>query len=191
LKDQPNALAEITAARQVVGRAKARAAVEWIEQYVSTETPVLVFAHHREVLDTIETACRDRGIRLGRIDGAVSQDRRGQIVDDFQAGKLDVALLSSKAAGVGITLTRASDVISCERQWTPGDEEQCEDRCHRVGQTNPVTVRYLHVPGTVDDDMDELIETKRQVLTAVLDGGTADVDPSILSELIKRWGSRR
>lgn len=50
---------------------------------------------------------------------------------------------------------------------------------------------YLHVPGTVDDDMDELIETKRQVLTAVLDGGTANADPSILSELIKRWESHR
>jgi SWI/SNF-related matrix-associated actin-dependent regulator 1 of chromatin subfamily A len=185
-----NALATITAQRQFVGRVKVRAAIEWIEQYADTNTPLLVFAHHHDVLDALQEGCRTLGVRFGRIDGSVSQEQRGRLVDDFQAGKTDVMLLSTKAAGVGITLTRASNVLVVERQFTPGDEVQAEDRCHRIGQASAVTIRYLMVNDTVDADMAELIESKRLVLDAVLNGTAAPQDLDIRAELVARMEQR-
>lgn len=186
-----NALATITAQRQFVGRVKVRAAIEWIEQYTDTNTPLLVFAHHHDVLDALQEGCKNLGVRFGRIDGSVSQEQRGRLVDDFQAGKTDVMLLSAKAAGVGITLTRASNVLMVERQWTPGDESQAEDRCHRIGQSSAVTIRYLMVNDTVDADMEELLTSKRLVLDAVLNGTTAPQDLDIRAELVARMEQRK
>jgi SWI/SNF-related matrix-associated actin-dependent regulator 1 of chromatin subfamily A len=183
-------LAEITALRQAVGQIKVRAALDWIESYTETDTPLLVFAHHHDVLDALEAGCKKLGARYGRIDGGVSQTARGALVDNFQAGKLDIMLLSSKAAGVGVTLTRASDVLFVEFQWTPGEMTQCEDRCYRIGQTKPVTIRNLVVEGTIDEDMVELLASKQQVLEAVLDGAAPTESLDIRAELIARYGAR-
>ncbi len=185
-----NALATITAQRQFVGRAKVRAAIEWIEQYADTSTPLLVFAHHHDVMDALQEGCRTLGVRFGRIDGSVGQEQRGRLVDDFQAGKTDVMLLSTKAAGVGITLTRASNVLEVEKPWTPGDREQALDRAHRIGQTNAVTCRFLTVSDTVDADMEELLDAKRTVLDAVLNGTAAPQDLDIRAELVARMEQR-
>jgi SWI/SNF-related matrix-associated actin-dependent regulator 1 of chromatin subfamily A len=188
------ALQQITAARVAVSRTKVKPALTWISEYQDQGLPVLVFAHHKEVLDGLETGCRDNGLeagyRVGRIDGSVSQNRRTELVKAFQAGSLDVMILSTKAAGVGITLTRASNVLFVERMWTPGEEEQAEDRVHRIGQDNAVSVRYLLAEGTVDSDMDELLEEKREILHAVLDGQVTDQSLSIQGDLVKRWISK-
>lgn len=189
--EHPNALAQITALRQEVGRIKVRAAIEWIEQYAETDTPLLVFAHHHDVLDALEQGCKNLNVTYGRIDGAVSQEQRTRLVDEFQAGKRNVMLLSTKAAGVGITLTRASNVLVVERSWTPGDEVQAEDRCHRIGQAQSVTIRYLTIEDTIDVDMAELIDSKRAVLAAVLDGtASADTDLDIRKELMERLAKK-
>jgi SWI/SNF-related matrix-associated actin-dependent regulator 1 of chromatin subfamily A len=189
--EYPNALAQITALRQEVGRIKVRAAIEWIEQYTETDTSLLVFAHHHDVLDALEAGCKKLGVTYGRIDGAVSQEQRTRLVDEFQAGKRNIMLLSTKAAGVGITLTRASNVLVVERMWEPSTECQSEDRCHRIGQDQSVTIRYLTVDDTIDVDMAELIESKRVVLAAVLDGtAPADIDLDIRKELAERLAKK-
>lgn len=190
-QDFDNHLEGITAARQAAGIAKIPAAIEWIQTYQDQDKPLLVFGHHKAVLDALEDACGEADIRCGRIDGSVSNDRRSELVDSFQAGGLDVMLLSMKAAGVGITLTRAQDVMFVERAWEPGSEEQSEDRAHRIGTTGSVMVRYLVAQGTIDTDMDELIESKRSVLHAVLDGKATNQDLDIKAELIKRWAERK
>lgn len=164
-------LTKITAGRHALGLAKIAPALELVKDYADQNKPLLLFAHHKDVLDGLCEGLNKEGLSYGRIDGSVNHERRGQLVDNFQAGQLDAMVLSVKAAGVGITLTKATDVLFVERSWTPADEEQAEDRAHRIGQTGSVTVRYLVVPGTLDEDMDDLIESKRTVLHAVLNQG--------------------
>ncbi len=105
------------------------------------------------------------------INGAVPGDRRLEIVERFQSGPpgFDLLVLSPKAAGVGLTITAANHVIHLSRWWNPAIEDQCNDRCYRIGQTRPVTV---HVPIAVhpaygDDSfdvrLDELLERKRRL----------------------------
>ncbi|KAL3817457.1 hypothetical protein ACHAXA_001464 [Cyclostephanos tholiformis] len=136
-------------AYQASGIAKAPSTTEyildWLEGTDSTQK-LVVFAHHKEVLDYIETsiATKYKG-RLGmmRIDGSVSPAERALRVKKFQTSdKIRLSLLSMTAAGVGLTLTAASNIIFAELHWTPGILAQCEDRCHRIGQASSVNVMY-------------------------------------------------
>lgn len=193
MKAADTTLTKITAGRHALGLAKIAPTLELVKDYADQEKPLLLFAHHRDVLDGLCEGLDKEGLSYGRIDGSVSHERRGQLVDSFQAGRLDAMVLSTKAAGVGITLTRAADVLFVERSWTPADEEQAEDRAHRIGQTGSVTVRYLMVPDTLDEDMNDLIESKRTVLHAVLDQGKLleeNESLDIRKELVARMEQR-
>ena len=79
-----------------------------------------------------------------------------------------------KAGGVGITLTAASDVAFIEYAWTPGDMVQAEDRVHRIGQEEPVTVWHFVAQGTIDEDITELLEKKRNIADVIHDGTAAE-----------------
>lgn len=187
-----NHLAAITAARRAVGKAKVRSAVKWIEEHYNQDQPVLVFAHHEDVRQALVEGSSKAGCRVGHISGRVSQENRQKAVDAFQAGNLDVMVISTQAGGVGITLTAAGNVIFVERAWTPGEEQQASDRAHRIGQKNVVTVRYLLAAGTIDDDMNELLAEKAKVIRAALDGdGEAPADNDIRKELVRRWAARK
>jgi SWI/SNF-related matrix-associated actin-dependent regulator 1 of chromatin subfamily A len=191
VKAADTTLTKITAGRHALGLAKVAPAVDLANEYADQNKPLLIFAHHQDVLNGLCEGLDKEGVSYGRIDGSVSHERRGQLVDAFQAGGLDVMVLSTKAAGVGITLTHASDVLFVERSWTPADEEQAEDRAHRIGQTDSVTVRYMVVPNTLDEDMDDLIESKRAVLHAVLNQGKMlPEDMDIRKELAARMEAR-
>ena len=91
-------------------------------------------------------------------------------MEDFQTKKKTrVAILSMKAAGVGLNLTRASTVIFAELTWTPGIISQCEDRAHRIGQQNSVNVIFLVARNTVDDILWPMINSKVSTLGKMLD----------------------
>jgi len=91
-----------------------------------------------------------------------------------------------KAAGVGITLTASSNVVFLELPWTPGDLSQAEDRCHRIGQEDSVNVYYLLAFNTIEEKIAKMIDRKRKVLDAVLDGKVTE-EKSLLSELINSY----
>lgn len=182
------ALTELVKARELVGRAKAGAAIQWIEYHTEQNQPLLVFAHHQSVLHAIKEACEAKSIPCAVIDGATSQDQRGKLVDSFQAGGLNVLIISIKAGGVGITLTRAQNVLFVERAWTPGDEQQAEDRAHRIGQEGSVLVRRLIADMAIDGMMNELLIEKAKVISAALDGeGALPENLSIQKELLAKW----
>lgn len=136
-------------AYQSSGIAKAPSTTEYILDWIEGTDPtqkLVVFAHHKEVMDYIETsiAAKYKG-RLGmmRIDGSVPPAERALRVKKFQSTvNIRIALLSMTAAGVGLTLTAASNIIFAELHWTPGVLAQCEDRCHRIGQASSVNVMY-------------------------------------------------
>lgn len=137
----------LTKAYQVTGIGKAQACAEYILDWLrgSDTQKVLVFAHHKDVMDVIEAAVSKHLKGLGhiRIDGSVPSAERAMRVKKFQMKpQVRVALLSVTAAGVGLTLTAASSVIFTELHWTPGVLAQAEDRCHRIGQPNAVNIMY-------------------------------------------------
>ena len=90
-------------------------------------------------------------------------------MDTFQAGKADVFIGTIGAAGVGITLTKASHVVFAELDWVPGNMSQAEDRCHRIGQDNSVLVQHLVVDGSIDARLAKVLVKKQKVLDKTLD----------------------
>ncbi|MER6038355.1 DEAD/DEAH box helicase [Streptomyces sp. NPDC001835] len=103
--------------------------------------------------------------------GATPLAERQRMVDAFQAGRHQVMILSLKAAGTGLTLTRAAHVIHFDRSWNAAVEDQATDRAHRIGQHRTVSVHRLITEHTVEDRIDELLTRKRALASAVLTSG--------------------
>lgn len=132
------------------------------------KTPTIVFAHHRGMLDALQTAGDAEGLNCLRIDGDTSQERRQEIVDMVQHRAFDMACFSMAATGVGLTLTAVSDVIFAELPWNPAVLRQCEDRVYRIGQESPCFIRYIMCEDTLDDHVWKKIYNKERVSRAIL-----------------------
>ncbi len=147
------------------GRAKCPSAIEYIHHLLQQGEKFLVFAHHQYVLDEMETFLTRSGTSFIRIDGATPQNHRTRLADLFQEDpEIRVAVLSIMAAGSGLTLTAAHIVVFAELLFTPGDILQAEDRCHRISQVRPVSVRFLIAQGTPDERIWWMLNRKMQVL---------------------------
>ena len=158
----------------VAGRSgKLDALEELVPVIIAEGDSVLVFSQFVECLTLIETRLRDLGIATRFLHGKISAKRRSAMVEEFQAGEVPVFLLSLKAGGVGLNLTRATHVIHFDRWWNPATEDQATDRAHRIGQDRPVQVHRLITEGTLEDRISELIEKKRGLAEAVVGGGEA------------------
>lgn len=127
--------------------------------------PIVVFAHHRDVIEKIETAVRGEKLRCASILGGMDEQVKEAAKEAFQAGELDVLVCSIQAAGVGLTLTRSSHVIFAEFDWTPGRMQQAEDRLHRIGQKDSVLVEWLALDESLDAKMVKTLVKKAQVAT--------------------------
>tara|TARA_R100001460_G_scaffold60487_3_gene100526 strand:- start:8 stop:2011 length:2004 start_codon:yes stop_codon:yes gene_type:complete len=175
--------------RHICGQVKVNYAVDWITQYMTqTGKPIVVFTHHRDVLKRIAGKFKN----VQTISGDVNSKKRQQIVEDFQEGKIDLLVCNTIAAKEGITLTRADTVLFIEREWVPTDEEQAEDRVYRIGQeSDNVHAVYLSVAGTIDEHFDRVVEAKRQVVKAVLDGGNVEQRKGLVAELVNKLKQER
>ncbi|ELT88125.1 hypothetical protein CAPTEDRAFT_113875 [Capitella teleta] len=143
----------------------------------SCSEKMIVFAHHIMMLDSVCQTLIENKIQFIRIDGSTCQQDRPHFVRQFQVDpSIRIAVLSMKAAGVGLTLTAANVVIFAELDWTPGHMEQCEDRAHRIGQKSNVNVHYLVANGTVDSYMWSALCRKTTVVTTTLNGCTKTLE---------------
>jgi len=119
----------------------------------------LIFCQSTRMLDIIQKvlALASTRVPLGRIDGEVKQADRQVLVDEFNSkdSHLGAMLLSTKAAGVGLTLTGADISILYDLSWTPAEDSQAIDRCYRIGQELPVQVFRLVTAGTVEEKVYE------------------------------------
>lgn len=177
-------LTEIEGLKQLAVAGKMVAAIEWITEFLESDQKLVVFAVHKFVIDALMSEFRDIAVK---IDGSVSAADRDRSVEEFQYNpKIRVFVGNIQAAGVGLTLTAASNVAFLELPWTPGALVQAEDRCHRIGQKDSVTVHYLLAQGTIEERIAKLIDGKRKVLDAVLDGQQTE-EKSLLYELMKEF----
>ena len=172
--------------RQLAGRGKLRAAIAWLEDFVASGEPLVVFADHVELQHELVERFPGAVHVLGD-DSAVARDAA---VEEFQRpGGPQVIVCSLRAAGQGLTLTRASNVAFLELDWTPARLAQAEDRCHRIGQASAVTAWYLLAPDTIDETMAELLDHKRGVIGAVTDGRAAEGE-SLLEGVVRALRER-
>ncbi|MFG2221613.1 DEAD/DEAH box helicase [Streptomyces sp. NPDC048644] len=144
---------------------------ELLDTILAEGGAALVFTQYVEMARLLEQHLRTRGIPTQLLHGGTPVAQREAMVDRFQSGEEPVFLLSLKAAGTGLNLTRAGHVIHYDRWWNPAVEEQATDRAYRIGQTQPVQVHRLIAEGTVEDNIADLLAAKRTLADTVLSGG--------------------
>ncbi len=148
---------------------------------------MLVFTQYTQMATLLQQHLDARGIRSLFLHGGLPVRRREEMVDEFQAGRAPVFLLSLKAGGTGLNLTRATHVLHYDRWWNPAVEDQATDRAYRIGQSRPVQVHRLIAEGTLEDRIAALLEKKRELADAVVgsgEGWIAELSDDELTELV-------
>ncbi|NLT72288.1 MAG: DEAD/DEAH box helicase [Verrucomicrobiaceae bacterium] len=161
-------LLQLPSARKVKRSAKMDLIMDWIPSMVKEGRRILVFSQFTGMLSIIEQALTKEGVRFLTLTGQ-SKDR-GQLCDDFQAGKAPVFLISLRAGGTGLNLTAADTVIHFDPWWNPALESQATDRAYRIGQKNPVFVYKLITAGTIEEKILLLQQKKRALFEGILEG---------------------
>ncbi|MFD4137938.1 DEAD/DEAH box helicase [Streptomyces sp. NPDC058572] len=146
---------------------------ELLDTILSEDGSVLVFTQYVSMARLLSAHLAARAIPSLLLHGGTPVAERERMVDRFQSGEVPVFILSLKAAGTGLNLTRAGHVVHFDRWWNPAVEEQATDRAYRIGQTQPVQVHRLVAEGTVEDRIAEMLAAKRALADAVLGAGEA------------------
>ncbi|WP_432074698.1 DEAD/DEAH box helicase [Streptomyces wuyuanensis] len=146
---------------------------ELLDTILAEDGSVLVFTQYVAMARLITDHLSSRAVPSQLLHGSTPVPERERMVDRFQSGAIPVFVLSLKAAGTGLNLTRAGHVVHYDRWWNPAVEDQATDRAYRIGQTRPVQVHRLIAEGTVEDRIAELLLSKRALADAVLGSGEA------------------
>ena len=162
-----------------IGRAKAGLAADYAAQLARSAGKVVFFAKHVDVMDAAEAAFTKAGIRFSSIRGDQTRTVRQKQIDAFVKDPgVAIAVCSLTAAGVGINLQVASNVVLAELSWTDAEQTQAIDRSHRIGQTEPVTAWRIIAAQTIDARIAELIDSKAGLAARALDGSEDEVSSS-------------
>ncbi|MGL3150010.1 DEAD/DEAH box helicase [Microbacterium sp. A82] len=162
-----------------IGQAKAMLAADYAAQLQRSVGKVVFFAKHIDVMDRAEAHFAASGIRYVSIRGDQTTSTRQQAIDDFNGDEsVGIAVCSLTAAGVGLNLQAASNVVLAELSWTSAEQTQAIDRVHRIGQDEPVTAWRIIAAHTIDTKIAELIDQKQGLAARALDGEAIDVAAS-------------
>jgi len=163
--EERDVLAWIETLKQHCTTGKLEAAKLWVKEFLETGNKLVLFCTHQFTIDFFM-----KEFKAVKIDGSTSQNERERAVYLFQNDPETRLFIGNiKAAGVGITLTAASNVAFIELDWTPAMHDQAEDRCNRIGQKNSVNCYYLLAENTIDEHICRKLEQKREVIGEVLD----------------------
>lgn len=162
-----------------IGLAKAQLAAEYTAQLAHSAGKVVFFAKHIEVMDRAENTFAEEGLRTVSIRGDQSPAARERAITQFQTDPdTQIIVCSLMAAGVGLNLQVASDVVLSELSWTAAEQMQAIDRVHRIGQEAPVTAWRILAAQTVDAHVAELIDAKQGLSARALDGSDTEATAS-------------
>ncbi|MBI0383274.1 SWF/SNF helicase family protein, partial [Streptomyces albiflaviniger] len=167
---------------------------ELLDTILAEGASVLVFTQYVQMARILEGHLAARGVPTQLLHGGTPVARREEMVRRFQDGEVPVFLLSLKAAGTGLNLTRAGHVVHYDRWWNPAVEAQATDRAYRIGQTQPVQVHRIIAEGTVEDRIAAMLTRKRELADAVLgsgEGALTELTDSELAELVELRGTER
>lgn len=153
--------------KNISARGKLNAVRDYIDDMLQSDEKIVVFIHQKEIAGFLTQAFPDAVTITGN-DDMVTRQRN---IDAFQNDpSVKLIICSIKAAGVGLTLTASSNVVFVELPWTAADTDQCEDRCHRIGQKDSVNCVYFLGKNTIDEDIYEIIQYKRKISNTITGG---------------------
>jgi len=166
---------------------------ELMEEIIEGEHRALLFCQSTRMLDIIEhhlaTDLRSHKKTLTRLDGSTAPAKRGQLVDQFNNdSSIGFFLISTKAGGTGLNLTGADTVIFYDHDWNPANDNQAQDRAHRIGQTKPVTIYKLISKGTIEEKIIQRQAIKQTLADQIVgsdEQGFKDLSPEELLALFK------
>ncbi len=162
---------------------------ELIEAITEAEDSTLVFTQYVKMGELLMTRLAELGVKSEFLHGSLSLDRRGDMVDRFQDGNFPVLVVSLKAGGTGLNLTRATHVIHYDRWWNPAVENQASDRVWRIGQDRPVQIHRLISEGTIEDRISALLEQKSALAESVVgrsgEAWLTEMSDSELADLVQ------
>ncbi|MER5710584.1 DEAD/DEAH box helicase [Streptomyces sp. NPDC002122] len=170
---------------------------ELLDTILAEGASTLVFTQYVGMARILETHLAARGVRTQFLHGGTPVAEREAMVARFQDGDVPVFLLSLKAAGTGLNLTRAEHVVHYDRWWNPAVEAQATDRAYRIGQDRPVQVHRLIAEGTIEDRIAAMLDRKREMADAVLGAGgdtpqeLTELTDAELAELVRLRGDGR
>ncbi|MET1063057.1 MAG: DEAD/DEAH box helicase, partial [Aeromicrobium sp.] len=158
-----------------IGQAKAGLAADYAAQLARNVGKVVFFARHVDVMDQAEQMFADRGIKYASIRGDQTTRTRNKNIASFvDDPEVQIAVCSLMAAGVGINLQVASNLVLAELSWTSAEQTQAIDRIHRIGQDEPVTAWRIIAAQTIDSTIAELIDSKSALAARALDGAAEE-----------------
>lgn len=159
-----------------IGQAKASLAADYTAQLAHSVGKVVFFAKHVDVMDVAERTFEQRGLRYSSIRGNQTPSARQKSIDAFVNDPgVSVVVCSLSAAGVGVNLQVASDLVLAELSWTDAEQTQAIDRVHRIGQEEPVTAWRIIASQTIDTKIVELIDSKAGLAARALDGSDEEI----------------
>jgi hypothetical protein len=162
-----------------IGQAKAGLAADYAMQLARSAGKVVFFAKHVDVMDVAEDTFAGHGVRFSSIRGDQTPSLRQRNIDAFVTDPdVAIAVCSLTAAGVGINLQIASNIVLAELSWTAAEQTQAIDRSHRIGQKEPVTAWRIIAAQTIDARIAELIDSKAGLAAQALDGSENKVGSS-------------
>ena len=161
-------LMQVNELSRLAGLAKVRAGKEWVQDFLTTGDKLLVFAHHRDVMADLA------GKSIPQIHGDVKRADRDVLVDRFQdeaPPPLQALVLQTEAAGEGLTLTKAYQVLHAELEWVPGAHDQADARAAwRMNDPHNIMSNYLVCADSIDEVRVGVLQAKREEMEAVTDG---------------------
>ncbi len=163
-KMRMEALVKFMTLRSLASKGKVKQATDFIRNFLANGKPLIVFCSLKEVVKELQKQFPD----AVRVTGDDSLNDKQAAVDTFQSSRAQLIICSIKAAGVGLTLTAASNVAFVEFPWTYADCCQCEDRAHRIGQKDNVNCYYLIGRGTIDPVLYRIIHRKRSIANQIM-----------------------
>jgi hypothetical protein len=162
-----------------IGQAKAGLAADYAGQLARSVGKVVFFAKHIDVMDVAEETFAKRGVKYASIRGDQTPKVRKANIDAFiNDPEVAIVVCSLTAAGVGLNLQVASNVVLAELSWTAAEQTQAIDRVHRIGQAEPVTAWRIIAAQTIDAKIAQLIDTKAGLAARALDGSDEEVGSS-------------
>ncbi|HET7070304.1 MAG TPA: DEAD/DEAH box helicase [Nocardioides sp.] len=164
---------------------------ELVGTVLAEESSLLVFTQYVAMARLLEDHLNRGGVPHLFLHGGTPVRRREAMVAAFQSGQVPLFLLSLKAGGTGLNLTRADHVVHVDRWWNPAVEDQATDRAHRIGQTRPVQVHRMITEGTVEEKVAELLRRKRSLADSVLAQGETALTELSNEELLDLVSLRR
>jgi len=161
-----------------------------LEEVIASKDRALIFTQFKEMGDRLQIHLKEvLGFEPPFLHGGTTKEQRDEMVRAFQeeASAPPIMLLSLKAGGVGLNLTAATHVFHFDRWWNPAVEDQATDRTYRIGQTRNVQVHKLIAMGTLEEKIDAILESKRNLADRVVgtgEGWLTELDDEALRRLV-------